>query len=674
MYRIGTFRFVFANLTRKEVILIDQQGNIIGGRPIRVPDEVDNAPEEKREAIFQIWLNGVRRELKIKYPTINFDVDPERKNNERPELYSNRLFLKDLPAEKTYLDVVLENTASRREFARDVFPKTNLPLGLQRLLVALPAVESAYDTTLIHPETKATGAWQIMEELGRELGIVGKITRFRRRLVRQRRKRKWIREPYRIPFDYRKDFEVSTRVIAQYFSRLYEQLRNNPDIKKIMHTYRLSEEHFIYPLVLDAYHAGVTRTVLGSQRKESMVQWFLKTYSPEKVKQAIGAPPYGRDIYTLMSNEYMKSGGDRRYFRASRDYFAKVSAMADLLENPERVELSGEYQPPEAEIVEQVFEKEPVPSRIPKDALVAAVVGTSVFTLIDELRGRLTRRKFLISTGGNFAAGALGFALGVAPQEEVGITKPLDIKKPLPEEWLEKLEYDPEMIENLRGKFELAVPLLTEDERRAIRRMKNPDLRYWMQQRGIHLGLTSIGSLEELEERHSILRQLKEKALGYRLRGVGNIDGGLQNNMEYARIHPSAERMVEELSNEVNRAAHAQDLPQQYLVRLIITGAARTEAYQKRLKKSNPHASDWSSHTYLNSLDLASTRFDIIDTEAGKFGMVHGNSEINRETRFSEKLQAILGRVVMEKMEEGKIMAFREGGAQPCYHIMCIDL
>lgn len=685
--RIHAFRLVFGKLTRKEIILVDQHWNVISGGPLTVPQEVEEAPEITRVAVFQEWVNRERTRLKERYPSLEFDTNPQRANDEKPELYSTRILLKDAPERKTHFDIVEENAkqrvsdgGTRIEFTRKIFARTKLPEALQELLVALPGIESAYDPQLVHPETKATGAWQIMEELGREIGITGERKIMKKRRVRRGRRRIQISTLVKVPFDHRKDFETSTEAIAHYFDQLYKEFRTNKDIQTIMRLYGLREEDFLYPLVLNAYHSGAYRTVYGyvrnGTRYESMVQWFLKEYSPQRVKKEIGAPPYGRDIYTLMSVQYARSREDPRYFRASRDYYAKVAAMRDLLEDNRPFEYSSAYSPPETEIVERDDLRESKPTGLSlKNPILYAGLGTTLHALISDVRGKLSRRTFLHGASLNTVAASLGVLLKITsgPRKLPPPGIPTPLEKLIPTDLASQFIYDPNLIAKIGDTFQLDVALLGEGEHTALRRYRNPHLREWIEKFGDRTGLASVTNIEELEDLHPRLLQLRERGSFYRLRGIGNPHGGMENNMDYAWVRENAGKLIEELGQEVNEEAYAHGLPKRYQIRLIVTGAARTEAYQKRLRKMNPHAALWSSHTFLNSFDLAYLRFDILNRETGQFGMVNGNSLINRETRLAEKFQALLGRAILKRMRERKILAFREGGTQPCFHIMALD-
>lgn len=451
--RIEMFKVVFANLTRDQIVFVDQNWNMIGGGPIEVSDEIKALSQQvasnggakreellaKRRELFQTWLNDMRRKLKKQYPTIEFDISPDREDFEKPEQFSVYASLMDEPEGTTKLDVVLKNAkkhavldenfceyrdCSDRSYTRfDLIrsllharvvtdtPSLGLPELLQELLAALPAVESMYDPALINSETGASGAWQIIEELGKERGLV--------------------REGY----DGRRYFATATDKMADYFAELYKTIKNNPDVKQLQDIYGLNEEHIVHPLVLSSYHSGFGRNIerrVGQDGKmrDGMVRWFLANVSPKMVRQHIGNPPYGRDLFTLMTTLYMNQSGDRRYFKKSRDYYVEVAAFRDLLfaENPGKVEVSGEYAPPSDMISERMPKRKKLSARAEHIALF--VGGTALVALADVFRRKeITRRGLFGSLGAATATSLLGTAYGSSLVERQ-ITRPLE--SPIP--------------------------------------------------------------------------------------------------------------------------------------------------------------------------------------------------------------------------------------------------
>lgn len=711
--RVQTFMYAFARLTRKEVLLVDQNFNIIGGGPFELPayildldTQIKEAKrngfpgladqiQEKLKEDFQTWLNRVRNMLKGRFPTIELDLDPQRKHAERPELISIRPNLEGRDNEETYFTHVWRNAmapvssapvsslsrTSRYEFVKSVFDQSSLPNGLKVLIPGIPAVESGYEDR-VTSVAGAVGPWQIVKELGKERGLYSDPTYDFR--GRGRRRRRMLLTP---GFDHRYDFERATRAIVRYFETLYTSLKRRDDARQIMETFSLNEEDFIYPCVINSYQAGPTRI-------SRMIAWFSQNYSKEKVREKLGNPPYGRDIYSLMSKEYVEEGLDPRYFRRSRDYFPQVMAMADLLEQAitegrdPMPELPGSYEPPLSHTVE-VF---PVAKEERKKAsgqsrlfsfVAPLVAGTAVFASIDAVRQKLSRRRFGFSVGSNILAGFGGMILGALQTREM----PREMKEPsmkraparIPEE---KEAKPPEIIhaptvlaEQLRREQTKlqGVSLLSDRERKILRsRFSNPDLRRFAEM----TGLQSVKDLEQLDVLSPRLTTLLERGLHYRLRHVGipnPLDTDPRNDMRYARVLPSVERLLTAISDEMNQEAYKAGLPRKYRVRLVVTGAARTEEYQKKLADFNKNAAKWSSHTLLNSFDITWKRFDIIDTETNQFIMILRDSDLDKELRFATCLEAILGRIIIRLMNEGKIMARQESVNQSAFHIMSLE-
>lgn len=150
-------------------------------------------------------------------------------------------------------------------------------------------------------------------------------------------------------------------------------------------------------------------------------------------------------------------------------------------------------------------------------------------------------------------------------------------------------------------------------------------------------------------------------------------DGELSyNDMRYAYVEESVKDILKDLARTVQVAYYSEGLPGRYQIRLLVNSASRTFAYQQALREKyrSGNAGQWSSHTYLNSFDLSRFFFDMIDMQTGKFNRINRNSVMPEETRFSEQLEAILGRKILRLISRKQILAFREGGAEPCFHIM----
>lgn len=166
-------------------------------------------------------------------------------------------------------------------------------------------------------------------------------------------------------------------------------------------------------------------------------------------------------------------------------------------------------------------------------------------------------------------------------------------------------------------------------------------------------------------------KTLSENSSQYRLRGVGNGEGGSKNNMDYARVYQHVEEMINDAAEEVNRVAHEAGLPTRYSLRLIVTGAARTEAYQKALKAANA-SNVWSSHTLGNSVDISWLRCDIIDTKTNNFTMLIRNDELDKKLKLGALLEAALGRFLIDANAKDRTMALQESKGASTFHTMVL--
>jgi uncharacterized protein YcbK (DUF882 family) len=143
-------------------------------------------------------------------------------------------------------------------------------------------------------------------------------------------------------------------------------------------------------------------------------------------------------------------------------------------------------------------------------------------------------------------------------------------------------------------------------------------------------------------------------------------------------LTPDARAMLTELAERFQAALERHGLP---ALRLEVTSALRTAETQARLRESNPNAaSGVSTHEYGTTLDVAYSGFaapaNVEDwVEIGEAGWLRPHltrvaDALARSVaaRRSRELQAILGEVLLEMQDEGKVMVTLEH-AQPVFHM-----
>lgn len=697
--RVQLYILAYGALDRTHVFLVDQNFNIITGAAIAIPEEILSIQDQKkRESAFQEWINKIRTELKAKYPTIECDTDPSRPDGEQPELVSIRPTLLKIPPEfpnqisyiranaKLPVHPGTADARNRYQFIKDATAASGLPPGLQAYLPGIVGVESSYRTGLVS-DKKAVGPWQITPPAGIDCGVIGerevsveKTIKYRCR--RGKCKEKTITKKEKKHFDERDDFDGSTAGAIRFINSMYIGIKDNPSYKKIAARYGLTrEEDLLFPCVIDAYHSGQGRVT-------GMLKWFAEEVTEEFVKSKIGNPPYGKDIYSLMSCEYVKSGKDSQYWRKSRNYQTEVAAVAHLLASDveEPPELEGTYTPP------AVNEKSSASSAYassssshtewswPVGAVAAASLGAVALQHAGDIR--LTKRQTLAAVVGATAQGMAGRFFGSAifggrkniapspregkePEVKTGQQEP---SQPVAREG--KNNFEKVIAELLAGKVHVNANL-TDAERSKLRTTRNPQLR----QAAIAQNLTSIATFADLQaaKTSGTLVPLQATTELYRLAGVGNPKGGNGNNMDYAHVTPKTVQTLEKIGTEVNKKAHEAGLPAKYRVRLVVTSAARTKEYQQGLTKVNTVASkSWSSHCLGNTIDITYQQFDIVDTGTGDYTNLSLGGDVNKELKIVSGVSAILGKVVAELIDKKEVMAIWEAGNQTALHTMVL--
>lgn len=141
-------------------------------------------------------------------------------------------------------------------------------------------------------------------------------------------------------------------------------------------------------------------------------------------------------------------------------------------------------------------------------------------------------------------------------------------------------------------------------------------------------------------------------------------------------VVPDMHRLLELIGWRFQERLRAEGLPP---YRYLVTSALRTRADQAALRQVNANAArGTSSHEFGTTTDLHYRRFDY----AGALDSVPGGSGIHEmllearvaqaaerlATEHPEALKAVLGRVLLELQEEGKVLVTYER-RQPVYHI-----
>jgi hypothetical protein len=209
-------------------------------------------------------------------------------------------------------------------------------------------------------------------------------------------------------------------------------------------------------------------------------------------------------------------------------------------------------------------------------------------------------------------------------------------------------------------------PLLTPGQIAAFDRYRNPDQLARARQLGIpqpvsreaidrHLETGRLVRLEDNE--HYILRE-----------------------MDYAvpLATPDVEALLTEIGQRFHTAIAERGLPP---LRLEVTSVLRTADDQARLRRVNPNAARGeSTHQFGTTFDIAYTSFVApqrpileLDTRDAPWmepylRQVEALAAETGAARMSRELKAILGHILREMQNEGKVMVTREV-RQPVYHM-----
>jgi hypothetical protein len=143
-------------------------------------------------------------------------------------------------------------------------------------------------------------------------------------------------------------------------------------------------------------------------------------------------------------------------------------------------------------------------------------------------------------------------------------------------------------------------------------------------------------------------------------------------------VTPGTQAALEEVGRRFHSRLESRGLP---AIRLDVTSVLRTDELQARLRRSNRNAaSSTSSHEFGTTLDIAYSAFAAplepivpletaeapwLEPHLARFASAMAESVAARRSR---ELQAILGHVLLELQEEGRVMVTLER-LQPVYHL-----
>jgi hypothetical protein len=143
-------------------------------------------------------------------------------------------------------------------------------------------------------------------------------------------------------------------------------------------------------------------------------------------------------------------------------------------------------------------------------------------------------------------------------------------------------------------------------------------------------------------------------------------------------VVPSVQSLLNEIGERFQARLNELDLP---AFRYEITSVLRSDEDQQALRRVNPNAAaGTSTHQFATTIDIAYSAFaapaePVVSIDPGESAWLRPHLEsvaaAMTETvaaRRSRELQAILGRVLIEMQQEGKVMVTMER-LQPVYHM-----
>lgn len=694
---LNSFELVWGGLDKNQIVFVDQLGTVIGDpiqvESIRLSETEKIPPLNNNNGLNQAWLDWHRENLVKKYPTVF------HKPGSFPALYTPRLPLQAEKPGTTVLDLTWNNAqksvhykrsskdpgrkTTRLNFSRQVFAWSKvLPKDFQEIAsLGIPSVESGF-LDGVKSSAGAVGAFQMLDEAAIESGlkIGGSHTEKVNKPIQKKNKRgkkiwvdNFVDEQVKDP-DERKFFVSAALGSMRYFENLYKELGKYQPLLEICSRFQLQPSEFLYPCMINAYHSGK-----GRIRK--MLRWFNREFSAKDIERKIGKGPYGMDIFVFMTQNYRESGTDTGYGRDSWGYPFQVMAMANLMKgriaNPGfRVDPFGSEDaydaPPELDekITMKVSGQDKSGHALLSEAIplgAGIAVGTTAALIYEARKNKqpMSRRQFHSSVR-NAVLGAVTGVVGInsLTKEEPAI-RPGTEELPLPEIMSPEKQKAESGTQSLAEKLLASNRLINNTKLRAVDlpRRQQPKTNEFIE----NANPQSFDDFTELRTAvgRGRLKPLDKKNSNYRLYKIGTqikgSDGADAQDL-LCHAYPHTEKLIRTIAREMNALLHQEaGLDPRYQVRLLVTSAVRPGVYNKRLR---PKSSLKSAHQYGIAIDLANTRFDIIDTQTGaSYTATEANNDpVNRKFRVTTFCRAALNRVIRKMHDEGEIIAMLEGG------------
>lgn len=722
----------FALLYSSQIAFLDQNGRIIDEDFIHIPEELlvlHGAPGFKDE--FQKWLDGVREKIRQKYPTIYYNADQDE-----PTLVNVRTIFPEnkIETDKVFMDVVWEkckrsvsatNKKSRYQFLKEKLAGSGLPQGLQMIALGLVGIESKY-TDMEPNSVGAAGAFQIMPDEAKQArpSLIG-VRRIEKTIMIRKGRRKIKKQSIKfVPFDDRFDFEKASKRFIELYAERYRLVKNNQYVQELQKRFGLSENDIVYPLILNTYHSGVGRNVTGYKAKNGkryvgMCKWFLDNFpARQAVEPILGKGPYGEDIFNLMVTLYAQNAVDPNFKKASRSYYRKARAMAELLRmkeiekaNPKDiskiVEFAADddrpYAPPAPPKTVQIVAMQPVPQVEGKIAIdgtrasIALLAGAAGHVVAEEFRNpepttRRTHLKKLARAGATLLTAAGGVAFGSRLAK-----KTVEKVPPLPRE----IDIMYKLIPNLdESSVRAAIHEELQKTGGIAPKAKPDDLKPLdtsvillnLQDplsRGLEVaeknGLEAFTAKDEIKRGKNMV-PVPLQVPFLRLRSVGIADDtkirdedpvSQQNNPDFAYCRDFAFETIKEIALELNKKLIVDyGMPERFRIRLVGISLSRSREFHKKVQRGHRRfaAKGDSPHVYGHTFDLSRFRYDIIDTKTDQYCRINVDSPLESvENKFSlvRTINAVLARILIEMRQKGKILVIHEG-PNPVYHISAI--
>jgi len=637
--------------------------------------KIDAYKKKNQNKLDQKWLNLWREYLNDKYPSIHLDLE---KDEEKP-YQVNTIGQLDGSGFENYYDLVMsfgkkdvmnlgERKVSRIKYVKEIFSKsTKLPTGIKERLAdisyGIAGVESNFDNSK-RSYSGAQGIWQIMPNTLKRLG-------YKRRDITSLKK--------------------TTQAARKQFERIYQTLVENLDseLKSIKDKYNLSqdelENNFIFPCMVDSYHAG-------DGRVRKMISWFDKKYSRDKLEKEIGTyDKYGDDLYVEMSRLCLENKAVRGYGKKSMQYFLKTNGLASLIRDRyfegNEQEDGSEYEPPYSEETSEftnqllvggaagviaVGVRELIKNNITMQEFTSnqydKVLG-KVESFVDSTKimgQKVSRRKAIIGASVAGGAGLISVLLSKffkAEKESSNRKNKLDW-----DAW-DGIALDWSMKESLNN--------LAKDEfftkfpdgykhGKVPRRIQGKLITPWMKRNNIY----RFKNLKDIQNSKKLVKLDEYASTYYRCRKVGYraLDSkdkhGYENHDDYLSVMPSTKKMVGKISKLVNKELRDKfGLDPKYQIRLIVNSAIRDQHYNSRLS----NASKNSSHQTGYAIDFSDKSVDVIDLEKNTF-VYFDRDDKGANTKHDITYIAIkaLSNVLADLHEDGEIFAIIERGH---YHV-----